>query len=81
MKRETLKWCYDHFTMHYFHHQFQSTPEYRDYRKSGEALFASFTPEQNDLYLRYEAAENALYSLQQEQFFYDVFRFSRELLG
>ena len=48
--------------------------------RAAQAEFATFTQEQDQLYFRFEAAKNALGALQQEQFFYDVFLFSRELM-
>ena len=49
-------------------------------RESAEALLATFSEEQNALYLRYEESHNALIALEYEQYFYQVFLFTRELL-
>lgn len=80
MKRKTLEWCYQQFMMCYFRPTDKRAPEYREYQEASQDFFATFTQEQDQLYFRFEAAKNALGALQQEQFFYDVFLFSRELM-
>lgn len=84
MDNKTLKWLYEHFAQD---HTLRPDPSdyYRraciqEARESAEALLATFSEEQNALYLRYEETHNALIALEHEQYFYQVFLFTRELL-
>lgn len=84
MNDQTLKWLYERFSQDHALRTDKSDRCYRACleadRESAQALFASFTPEQNKLYLRYEEAHSALSALEYEQYFYQVFLFTRELL-
>lgn len=84
MEQKSLDWLYEHFMMDY-----SSVPARKDCyhqccveaaQASGEALFATFTQEQHQLYLRFEEDNNALEALRLRLFFQKVFRFAWELL-
>ena len=84
MKQKALDWLFEHFMMDY-----TNIPDKEDYyhhacmeaaQEAADALFASFSEEQNKLYSRFEEDNNALEALRLRLFFQKVFRFAWELL-
>ena len=84
MKQETLEWFYEHFMLSYSSKPDKEDPAYQECaeeaKAASDAFFATFTPEQDSLYMRFEAAQNALGALQYQQYFYAIFRFAWDLL-
>lgn len=84
MNEKAFDWLFDHFMMDY-----SNIPDKKDYyhqscadaaQKAADALFATFSEEQNKLYIRFEEDNNALEALRLRLFFQKVFRFAWGLL-
>ena len=84
MNDKAFDWLFEHFMMDY-----SNVPDQEDYyhrscvdaaQASGDALFASFSKEQDKLYIQFEEDNNALEALRLRIFFRRVFRFAWDLL-